>query len=287
MLQRFLNRRGGTDSGEMPFIDHLEALRWHIIRSLIAIIVLAIVIFSFHGWVFANIIEGPINPDFISYKLFCKLGDILHVPSLCMQPVKVTMQTTTYAGQFLGAFTIAFVGGLIAAFPYIFWEFWQFTKPALKDNELKGSRFAIFWVSFFFFAGAAFGFFVLGPFTFSFLANFQISDLPGSIETHPTLNDYLKNLTNIILGCGIAFELPVLAFVLTRVGIITPKFLTSKRRYAIVILLIVAAFITPSPDWISQTIVFIPLMALYEIGVAVSKSAAKKMKNKEAREEWS
>lgn len=288
MLQRFLKRRNG-ENGEMPFIDHLEALRWHVVRSLIAILVLAIVIFTFHGWVFGNIIEGPINPDFISYRLFCNLGHTIHVPSLCMEPVTVKMQTTTYAGQFLGAFTLAFIGGAIAAFPYIFWEFWQFTKPALKENELKGSRFAIFWVSFFFFLGVLFGYFVLGPFTFSFLANFQISDLPGSIETHPTLNDYLKNLTNIIVGCGIAFELPVMAYVLTKVGVIKPSFLTSKRRYAVVILLIVAAFITPSPDWISQMIVFIPLMSLYELGVLVSKRAAKERLKKEdgQQEEWS
>ncbi|HEY0298565.1 MAG TPA: twin-arginine translocase subunit TatC [Arachidicoccus sp.] len=285
MLERFLRRKNNSSEAEMPFIDHLEALRWHILRSAIAILVLAILIFSFHGWIFSNVIFGPINPDFISYRLFCRLSQITHIKDLCMTPVHVEMQSTTFGGQFLGTFTVAFVGGLIAAFPYIFWEFWQFTKPALKTNELNNSRFAIFWVSFFFFLGAAFGYFVLGPFTFNFLAGFQISDVP-LMTTRPTLNDYLSNLTDIILGCGAAFELPVAAFILTKVGIITPKFLKQKRRYAIIILLIVAAFITPSPDWISQMIVFIPLMTLYEIGVLVSKRAAKGMAEKE-KEEWS
>ncbi|ANI88994.1 twin arginine-targeting protein translocase TatC [Arachidicoccus ginsenosidimutans] len=286
MLQRFLRNRSSNPDAEMPFVDHLEALRWHIIRSALAILVLAVVVFSFHNWVFAKVIAGPVNPDFISYRMFCKLSQITHIKSLCMTPVRVEMQSTTFGGQFLGTFTIAFVGAFIAAFPYIFWEFWKFTKPALKDGELKNTRFAIFWVSFFFFLGAAFGYFVLAPFTFNFLAGFQISSDLSIMVTHPTLHDYLSNLTDIILGCGVAFELPVMAYILTRVGIITPKFLTSKRRYAVVILLIIAAFITPSPDWISQMIVFIPLMTLYEIGVAVSKRAAKNMVEKE-KEEWS
>ncbi|MGF7231356.1 twin-arginine translocase subunit TatC [Arachidicoccus sp.] len=285
MLQRFLNRRGGSNA-EMAFIDHLEELRWHILRSVVAILILAIVIFSFHGWIFANVIAGPINPDFISYRLFCRLGEITKVSGLCMPPIHVDMQSTTFGGQFLGTFTIAFVGGFIVAFPYIFWEFWKFIKPALKTNELKNTRFAIFWVTFFFFLGAAFGYFVLSPFTFNFLAGFQISDMP-MLTTRPTLNDYLSNLMNIILGCGVAFELPVMAYVLTKVGVITPKFLKQKRRYAIVILLIVAAFITPSPDWISQMLVFIPLMSLYEIGVFVSKKAYREREEKNKKNEWS
>ncbi|HTN39135.1 MAG TPA: twin-arginine translocase subunit TatC [Arachidicoccus sp.] len=285
MLQRFFKRRNNGSQAEMAFIDHLEALRWHILRSLVVIMVLAVLIFYFHGWFFANIIAGPINPDFISYRLFCQLADLIHVKSLCMEAVHVDMQSTTFGGQFLGTFTIAFVGGFIVAFPYIFWEFWRFIKPALKDNELKNTGSAIFWVSLFFFMGASFGYFVLGPFTFNFLAGFQISDLP-MMTTRPTLNDYLNNLSNIVLGCGLAFELPVMAYVLTRIGLITPKFLKEKRRYAIVIILVLAAFITPSPDWISQTIVFIPLMLLYEIGVLVSKRAARELAAKD-KEEWS
>jgi sec-independent protein translocase protein TatC len=158
-------------------------------------------------------------------------------------------------------------------------------RPALRPSELKYTQFVIFWVSFFFFLGAAFGYFILGPFTFNFLAGFQISGL-GLVDTLPTIKDYIDNLTNIILGCGIAFELPVLAYVLTKVGILTPGFMKRSRKYAIVILLIAAAIITPSPDWISQAIVFFPLYSLYELGVIVSARVYKQEQKKEL-EEWS
>jgi sec-independent protein translocase protein TatC len=141
----------------------------------------------------------------------------------------------------------------------------------------------IFWVSFFFFLGAAFGFFILGPFTFNFLASFQLGT-KNVITTMPTFADYLDNLTNLILGCGIAFELPVLAFLLTKIGIVTPHFLSTTRKYAAVVILIVAAFITPSPDWYSQLLVFIPLYSLFELSIVVSRWAYKSVKK--AEEEW-
>ena len=178
---------------------------------------------------------------------------------------------------------MAIVGGIIMAFPYIFWEFWRFVKPALKDKEVKNTRFIIFWVSFFFFCGAAFGYFLLGPFTFNFLAGFQLGT-ENMIVTRPTFSDYLDNLTNIILGCGLAFELPVLAYILTQIGIITPSFLRSTRKYAVVIILIVAAFITPSPDWMSQLIVFIPLFLLYELSILVSARVFRKLEKDEDKE---
>ncbi len=280
------SRNPDSEKAEMTFIDHLEELRSHIIRSVLAILVMATVIFVYRDFVFDYILMGPINPDFISYKVLCDFSHWAHMgEAMCMPPVKVEMQTTTFGGQFLGAISIALVGGVIAAFPYIFWEFWRFVKPALKDVETKNTRFIIFWVSFFFFCGAAFGFFLLGPFTFNFLGGFQLGH-KGLLVTRPTLADYLDNLTNIILGCGLAFELPVLAFILTKIGLITPKFLRTTRKYAIVVILIVAAFITPSPDWMSQTIVFIPLFLLYELSILVSARVYKQEKEKE-NEEWS
>ncbi len=282
------NRGGNSNKAEMSFIDHLEELRSHIVRSVIAILVVAIVIFIFRDWIFDNIISGPLNPDFITYRALCSLSHKLHLGnSLCMPPVAIQMQSNTFGGQFLSSITLAFVGGIIVAFPYIFWEFWRFVKPALKENEQKNTRSVIFWVSFFFFSGAAFGFLLLGPFTFNFLAGFQLGT-KHLIDTRPTLSDYFDNLTNIILGCGIAFELPVLAFVLTKIGLITPMFLKASTKYAAVVILIVAAFITPSPDWYSQLIVFIPLMTLYWLGILVSKRAYKKMAKEDAGiEEWS
>jgi sec-independent protein translocase protein TatC len=285
MATGFFDRRS-RGRAEMSFVDHLEELRWHIVRSLLAILVLAAVIFFNIKWVFDNIIAGPISPNFVSYRAFCNFSHWLHLgDALCLPPLSINMQTTTFGGQFFGSFSISFVGGLIAAFPYIFWEFWRFVKPALKPNELKGTRFVIFWVSFFFFLGSAFGYFILGPFTFNFLANFQVSAL-NIVQTKPTINDYLDNLTNLILGCGIAFEMPVLAYALTKIGLITPNFLRRSRKYAIVVILVVAAIITPSPDWYSQTIVFLPLMGLYELGVTVSARVYKQEQKKEL-EEWS
>lgn len=285
MTEGFIGRRNAV-KGEMAFVDHLEELRWHIVRSLIAILVLAVIIFIKIQWVFDNIIYAPVNQNFISYRVICSLSHRLGLGNgLCLPPVDIVMQTTTFGGQFFGSFSIAFVGGLIGAFPYIFWEFWKFIKPALKPKELKGTRFVIFWVSFFFFLGSAFGYFVLGPFTFNFLAGFHVSNL-NVIQTKPTIDDYLSNLTNLILGCGVAFELPVLTYALTRIGLITPDMLRSSRKFAIVVILIVAAFITPSPDWYSQTIVFIPLYSLYELGIFLSKKAYKKLKQVDD-EEWS
>jgi sec-independent protein translocase protein TatC len=270
---------------EMTFIDHLEELRTHIIRSVLAILVMAAVIFIYRNWIFDNIIRGPINPNFISYRVLCQFSHWAHMgDALCMPPVQVKLITNTFGGQFLGAISIALVGGVIAAFPYIFWEFWKFVRPALKEKELKNTRFMIFWVSFFFFCGAAFGFFLLGPFTFNFLAGFQLGT-DGGITTLPTMADYIDNLTNIILGCGLAFELPVLAFIRTRIGLITPGFLKRTRKYAIVVILIIAAFITPSPDWMSQMIVFTPLFLLYELSIIVSSRVYKQEQKKEAEAE--
>lgn len=246
---------------------------------------MAVVIFIYRNWIFDNIIVGPINKDFVSYKALCNFSHWLGIgDALCMPPVEVTMQSTTFGGQFLSTISMAIVGGIIMAFPYIFWEFWRFVKPALKDKEIKNTRFIIFWVSFFFFCGAAFGYFLLGPFTFNFLAGFQLGT-ENMIVTRPTFSDYLDNLTNIILGCGLAFELPVLAHVLTQIGIVTPAFLRGARKYAVVIILIVAAFITPSPDWMSQLIVFIPLFLLYELSILVSAKVYRKLE-KEEDKEW-
>ncbi len=285
MAEGFFGRRS-KGKGEMAFVDHLEELRWHIIRSLLAVLIFAVIIFIKIQWVFDNVIAGPIDPNFISYRAICNLSHFLGLgDQLCLPPVNITMQTTTFGGQFFSSFSIAFVGGLIAAFPYIFWEFWRFVKPALKPKELKGTQFVIFWISFFFFLGAAFGYFVLGPFTFNFLASFQVSAL-NIVQTKPTINDYIDNLTDVIVGCGIAFEMPVLTYALTKIGIVTPQFLKRTRKYALVILLIIAAIITPSPDWYSQTIVFLPLFGLYELSVYISRKVYKDELQKE-KEEWS
>ncbi|HYF32297.1 MAG TPA: twin-arginine translocase subunit TatC [Chitinophagaceae bacterium] len=270
-LFKLLNRNRNPDQAEMSFIDHLEALRWHIVRSLIAVLVAAVFIFINIDWVFDRIILGPIQKDFVSYTALCRFSHWLGAgDALCMPTVNIKMLATSYTTQFMSSITIAFMGGFIFAFPYIFWEVWRFVKPALTSKELKSTKGAIFFVSFFFFTGAAFGYFILAPFTFSFLANYQLGT-QAIIETTPTISDHIENLTNITVGTALAFQLPVVAYVLTRIGLLTPRFLRTYRKYAIVAILIVAAIITPSPDWMSQLLVCIPLMLLYELSIFISK----------------
>jgi sec-independent protein translocase protein TatC len=277
----FFNKRGVKT--EMTFVDHLEELRWHITRSLLAIIVGAVVIFLNIDWVFDNIITGPLQKNFFSYTALCSFGHWLGLgDSLCLPPPQSELQTTAFGSEFMSSITISFMSGFIIAFPYIFWEIWRFIKPALSPKELKSTRGAIIWVSFFFFLGTAFGYYLLAPFTFSFLSNYTIGT-SAILVARPTLADYLENLVDIIIGSALAFQLPIVSSVLTKIGIITPAFLKTYRKYAYVGILIVSAIITPSPDWMSQMIVFVPLAVLYEFSVIISKRIhkAQEKRNKE------
>lgn len=271
----------------MSFVDHLEALRWHLVRSAFAIVIVAIVIFIKIDWIFDVVIRGPIRNDFVSYVGLCNLGRKLgwH-DALCLQSVQgLTLQTTQFGSQFISSINIAVIGGFIAAFPYVFWELWRFIKPALSPKELNSSRGAIFWVSFFFLLGVAFGYFLLAPFTFSFLYNYSLGSA-GAIRTIPTLDDYVENLVDIIIGSGLAFQLPLVSYVLTAIGLITPGFLRTYRKYAYVAILFIAAVITPSPDWMSQTIVALPLIILYELSIRVSVRVSRNQEKRD-KEEWS
>lgn len=268
----------------MSFIDHLEALRWHIMRALMAILLSAVFFFIFIDWIFDNVIMGPTRNEFISYRLLCSFSHFLGMgDSLCMPPMKMSLQVTSVSGTFMSSITIAFVGGFIAALPYILWEIWRFIKPALHPSELKYTRGVIFWISLFFFTGASFGYFLLAPFTFNFLANYKIGTA-ALLEYRPMLSDYLESLIDITLGAGLAFELPMASYVLSKMGLVTPSFLRTYRKYAYVVLLVIAAVITPSPDWGSQMIVVIPLVLLYELSILIS---ARVSKTKEKKwEEW-
>jgi sec-independent protein translocase protein TatC len=273
------------EKAEMSFIDHLEALRWHLVRAVIVWLLAAIGIFIKIDWIFDNIIYAPARSNFVTYGFLCRLSHSWHLgESLCMPPVDIPLQGNTISGPFMSAISIAMIGGIVIAFPFLFWELWKFIKPALSPKEIKYSRGSIFWVSICFFSGAAFGYFLLAPFTFNFLANFTLGSA-GLYKYMPTLDDYIDTLNNIILGCGIAFELPVLAYILTKIGLISSGFLRTYRKYAFVIILVLAAIITPSPDWTSQVIVAIPLLLLYEISVIIAARIDKDNKKKEA--EWS
>lgn len=273
------------DTVEMSFFDHLEDLRWHIIRSILAWLIAAITIFVFIDWIYDNIILAPANETFVTYGALCRFGQWLHIgDSFCMPPVKINFQVTSVNGTFTSAITIAMIGGLIASFPYIFWELWRFIKPALSPKERKSAQGSLFWVSLCFFTGAAFGYYLLAPFTFNFLASFTLGT-SGVIQYRPAINDYIESLTNLILGCGIAFELPVLTYVLAKIGLVTGTMLRQYFKFAFVIILVVAAIITPSPDWTSQFLVAIPLVLLYFISIVIATRIEKKSLKEEA--EWS
>ncbi len=284
----FFKRLRGKDSsvaGEMTFMDHIDALRWHLMRGVIAWLAAAITIFICIDWVYDNIILAPSSEKFVTYGSLCRFGHWLGLGnSLCMPPVKIRFLVTEVNGTFTSALNIAMIGGVIIAFPYLFYELWRFVKPALSPKEVKYAKGSILWVSLCFFAGAAFGYYLLAPFTFNFLASFTLGK-SGAIQYQPSINDYVDTLSNLILGCGIAFELPILAYVLAKIGIISAQFLKKYRKYAFVIILIVAAVITPSPDWTSQTIVALPLLLLYWISERITARVDKQ--KAKAEKEWS
>lgn len=274
-----------TEQTEMTFMDHLEALRWHIMRSVIVWLAAAIGIFIFIDWIYDNIILAPSSQKFVTYGALCRFGHWLGIgDSLCMPPVQIRFLVTEVNGTFTSAISIAMVGAVIIAFPYIFYELWRFIKPALSAKEKKYARGSIFWVSLCFFTGAAFGYYLLAPFTFNFLASFTLGK-SGAIQYQPSINDYIDSLTNLILGCGIAFELPILAYVLAKIGLITSSFLKKYSKYAFVVILLIAAIITPSSDITSQIIVALPLLLLYWISVLLV-ARVDKQKAKEEKE-WS
>lgn len=267
----------------MSFIDHLEELRGHLFRSVVAIAVGAVVVAIYNDFFVKKVLMGPTHGDFPTYAWLCKIGRYLKLgDALCMKDMVVKMQSTSVSGQFSMWFTVVLIGGVIIAFPYIFYEFWRFIRPALTQKELSRTRGVIFWVSLLFFAGVAFGYFIIAPYTVNFFANFQLDE---NIENRWTITSYIDTLIPLILGTGLAFQLPLVMLFLTKIGIVNPDFLRQGRKYAIVIIAIVAGIITP-PDVISQIVVSIPLLLLYEVSIILS---ARVVKSREEQEklEWS
>lgn len=261
----------------MSFTDHIEELRWNIIRSLAAIIIIAIIVFFNIEWVFDRILLGPAHNDFISYGWMCSLGRSLGTDALCMGDMKLQFQNTELSGQFMMSFSVSFILGLIIAFPYVFWEFWRFIKPALSEKEIRNARGIVLWSSLLFFVGILFAYYIIAPFTINFFANYQLSP---SFQNIITISNYYDTMSDLVLGMGVIFELPVLVFFLSKIGLVTPKFLRDKRKYAFVIIMILAAVITP-PDVFSIWMVAIPLVILYEVGITISARVVKTRAKKE------
>ncbi len=282
-LLDFLNKRASEENAEMSFIDHLEALRWHLLRSVVAVVIGAIVVMIYANEIVDGILMAPTRADFVSSRWLCSLGHKIGIGNtLCFPPVQARFLENQMTGQFISYFTIGFVGGFIIAFPYIFWEFWRFVKPALSQKELKKTRGVIVWVTLLFFTGVLFGYYILTPFMVNFYFNFKLSP---QILIMPSFSDYMENLIYTTVGIGILFQMPLLIMVLARIGIVTGKFLRKYRRHAFVIILIAAAIITPSTDPFSLTIVTIPLYALFEASIIVA-SRINKRQAEEAKE-WS
>ncbi len=261
------------ESAEMSFLDHLEILRWHIMRSLFAILPGIVFAFIFKDFVFDKIILAPKNADFITFRFLCKVSVWLNgiVPSmvetdtLCIGQNLPKLQNVDMSGQFVSHLMVSIVTGFIISFPYIVWEFWRFLKPALSKEERKASRGFIFFTSILFISGVLFAYYIIAPLSINFLMNYQVS---SDVENIPRLNSYNSLFISLILGCGVLFELPVLSYFLAKIGIITESLLKNYRKIAFVVCLVLSAVITP-PDIFSQLLVTGPLMVLYEISIKI------------------
>jgi Twin arginine targeting (Tat) protein translocase TatC len=262
-----IKNKGKNLEAEMSFFDHLEVLRWHLIRSAIAIAVFMVVAFSFYDFIFDDIIMGPKSPDFLTYRVMCQIAEWLNTPDFCVTEVPGTIINTQMAGQFILQINSSLIIAILLGFPYLLYEVWLFVKPALTDLERKSSSGFVFYASMLFLLGVLFGYFVVVPLAMNFLANYSISD---SISNTITIDNYLSFVATLTLGCGIVFELPIIIFILSKLGIMTPQFMRKSRQYAVVIILLIAAVITPTPDIITMLTVSFPMFLLYELSIIVA-----------------
>lgn len=276
-------KKKGSPEKEMSFLEHLEELRWHLVRSTLAIVIFAVIAFIFKRFIFDVLIFGPTKPDFITYHMFCEISKSIGVDAFCFQEMPFKIQSRTMAGQFSAHMWTSIYAGFILAFPYVLYEFWKFISPGLKENERKSSRGFITIASILFFLGVLFGYFLISPLSINFLGSYQVSD---EVINQFDIGSYIALVRTSVLACGIIFELPILIYILTKIGIITPEFLKKYRKYALIIVLIISAIITP-PDILSQIIVAIPILILYEVSIYISKIVVrnqlreeKKMRNK-------
>ncbi len=267
----------GKTHGEMSFLEHLEELRWHLIRSVLAIMVMAIVAFVFQNFIFTEIIFKPKNPDFWTNRMFSLLADFVGTDALRINQSDLQLISIKMAGQFLTSIWAAIIIGFIMASPVVFFEFWLFIKPALYDNEKKYASGAVFFTTILFALGVLFGYYLIVPLSIHFLASYSIS---GEVINQININSYISTVASISLASGVVFLLPIFVFFLSRVGLLTPEFMKKYRRHAYVLMLLLSAIITP-PDVFSQIMVAFPLVFLYEIGIVISRRVAKRRAKEE------
>lgn len=272
------NKNSAAPNAEMSFLQHLEALRWHLVRSAAVIMFFAVGAFVMNDFLFDTVIFGPLQQDFISYRTLCSLGHNIGAGDvMCITVKEPHLQTLSASEQFFNHMWISFLTGIILGFPFILWELWKFVRPALKDKEIGPVKVFVVIASILFLIGIFFGYFLLFPMSYNFLISYQVSS-SGIVQTNNTFDDYISLISTMTIVSGIIFEMPVLVYFLTRLTLLTPQFMRKYRKHAVVVILITGAVITPSPDVTSQMVVAVPMYLLYEASVFISKWTIKKYK---------
>ncbi len=257
---------------DMSFLDHLEELRWHLIRSSAAVLILAVIAFLFKNIIFDKILLAPTKLDFFTYRALCNISKVFSPKGICIEELPFTLQSLGMSEQFSIHIWVSIVAGIIIAFPYIIWEFWKFISPGLYRKERKYAVSFILVSSFLFFMGVLFGYYVITPLSVNFLGNYSVSDI---VNRNFKIGSYISIIKSSVLASGLMFELPVIIYFLAKMGLVTPDFLKKYRKHAIVVVLILAAVVTP-PDVISQIIVSIPIVILYEVSIIIAKYVYKR-----------
>jgi sec-independent protein translocase protein TatC len=262
---------------EMSFLDHLEELRWHLIRASLAVVVAATAAFIAKGFIFDVLLFGPTHADFVTYDILCNLSSLVGLEGgFCFEEMPFTIQSRTMGGQFSAHVWTAITAGFIISFPYIIFEFWRFISPAMHSNERNSAKGFIVISSLLFFMGVLFGYYLITPLSINFLGKYQVSEV---VLNEFDIGSYISLVRSSVIACGIIFELPIIIYFLTKIGLVTPEFLRKYRKFALVIVLILSAIITP-PDILSQIIVAIPVLILYEISIFIARIVTKREERK-------
>lgn len=267
-------------SSEMSFLDHLEELRWVLVRSSAAVVIMACLTYFFSDYIFSTLIFGPTDPSFVTYRFFCEASHYLgFADSICITELPFIIQNTEMEGQVNIFVWTCITAGFILAFPYILWQFWKFISPALYERERKNAKVFITVASLLFFLGVLFGYFVIVPMSVNFLATFSVSSV---VKNQFNIDSYISMVKTAVIASGLYFELPIILYFLTKLGLVTPTFLRTYRKYAIVIVLIIAAIVTP-PDVVSQITVAIPMLIIYEASIWISALVVRNKKRDEQK----
>lgn len=257
----------------MSFFEHIEELRWHLFRSAISVLVVTIVVFIMKDFVFQEVILGPTRPDFITYMLFCEF-----LPQFCFYPQELQIITRDIQEQFISHIKVSLWLGFIFSFPYILFELWRFIKPGLYKKEIKAAKGMVFFCSMLFLSGVSFGYFIIAPVAITFLSTYSVSP---EIANTTTLNALVNSITMFTIPVGLIFETPIVLYFMAKIGLVSSPFLMQYRRHAVLVIVVVAAIITPGPDVFSQMLVAIPLYLLYEVSIIVVRRIDKERQAKE------